>query len=98
MMQKNEKLLVFAKNKNGKTINIPTKQRALVLQGGGALGYYEIGVLQSIYDHLFNNAKLEGQNGKVNENNNGEQKQFFDIIAGVSIGAINAVFLVDYVL
>ncbi len=55
MIQKNEKLLVFTKNKNGETFSIPTKQRALVLQGGGALGYYEIGVLQSICDHLFNN-------------------------------------------
>ncbi len=41
---KNEKSVVFAKNKNGETFSIPTKQRALILQGGGALGYYEIGV------------------------------------------------------
>lgn len=87
------------------------------MHGGGALGYYEIGGLQSVYNHIFNNAKPEleevgdGKKGKhvnlnydnqsdkignkVNENNG---EQFFDIIAGVSIGAINAVFLIDYVL
>ena len=30
------------------TTKIPGKQRALVLQGGGALGAYEVGVTQSI--------------------------------------------------
>ncbi len=120
MMQKNEKLLVFTKNKNGETFSIPTKQRALILQGGGALGYYEIGVLQSICDHLFNNTKSKDENDQAKEDKNMNTSklnhdnqlnktddnlvyehnggQFFDIIAGVSIGAINAVFLVDYVL
>ncbi len=61
------------------------------------MGYYEIGVLQSIYNNLFKNAK---KSRAVNENNNNteQQQQFFDIVAGVSIGAINAVFLVNYVL
>jgi predicted acylesterase/phospholipase RssA len=117
MLKKNEKLLIYAKNKNGEEFIIPTKQRALILQGGGALGYYEIGVLQSIYNHIFSNAKKEqkgegeGNKGnharlkhdsqsdktgnKVNENNG---EPFFDIVAGVSIGAINAVFIVDHVL
>ena len=114
MVQNNEKLLIFAKNKNGETFSIPTKQRALVLQGGGALGYYEIGVLQSLYKHLFSNTdsivendetKLEVMIASQNEKSDGEvmiersnDGHFFDIIAGVSIGAINAVFLVDYVL
>jgi NTE family protein len=120
MIQKNENLIVFTKNKNGETFSIPTKQRALVLQGGGALGYYEIGVLQSLCVHLFNNTKSkdekdrlkEGKNINVSKLNHDNQlkktddniisehngDQFFDIIAGVSIGAINAVFLVDYVL
>ena len=92
MIQNNEKLLVLTKNKNGETFSIPTKQRALILQGGGALGYYEIGVLQSICKHLFNNTESRDQNDEAND------RHFFDIIAGVSIGAINAVFLVDYVL
>ena len=38
MIQNNYKLLIFTKNKNGDKYSIPTKQRALVLQGGGALG------------------------------------------------------------
>jgi predicted acylesterase/phospholipase RssA len=92
MIQNNEKFLVLTKNKNGETFSIPTKQRALILQGGGALGYYEIGVLQSIYEHLFNKTKSRDQTDEANDGH------FFDIIAGVSIGAINAVFLVDYVL
>lgn len=92
MIQNNEKFLVLTKNKNGETFSIPTKQRALILQGGGALGYYEIGVLQSICKHLFNNTESRDQNDEENDGH------FFDIIAGVSIGAINAVFLVDYVL
>lgn len=102
MIQNNDRLMIIAKNKKGETFSIPTKQRALVLQGGGALGYYEIGVLQSIYEELSNNIEskvenLEKSNEKIiDQGNNGEH--FFDIIAGVSIGAINAVFLVDYVL
>ena len=92
MIQNNEKFLVLTKNKNGETFSIPTKQRALILQGGGALGYYEIGVLQSICEHLFNNTESRDRNDKANDGH------FFDIIAGVSIGAINAVFLVDHVL
>jgi predicted acylesterase/phospholipase RssA len=121
MIQNNEKLLVLTKNTKGETFSIPTKQRALVLQGGGALGYYEIGVLQSIFEHLFNNKECKDENYQVNDggktnssklnldnqldksndkiikqDNNGEQS--FDIIAGVSIGAINAAFLIDYVL
>lgn len=65
MIQKNEKLVVFTKNKNGENFSIPTKQRALVLQGGGALGYYEIGVLQSLCEHLFNNTKSKDENDKL---------------------------------
>ena len=32
--------------------NIPSKQRALVLQGGGALGAYEAGAVQALYKYL----------------------------------------------
>ena len=31
--------------------NIPSKQRALVLQGGGALGAYEAGAVQALYKY-----------------------------------------------
>ncbi|KTD23768.1 Ferredoxin reductase [Legionella lansingensis] len=48
------------------------KQTGIVLQGGGALGAYELGVLKRLYENKFSP----------------------DIIAGVSIGAINAVALI----
>lgn len=115
MKQKNEKFFVSAKNIKGETFSIPTKQRALILQGGGALGYYEIGVLQSLYENLFKKSSQIGDDSKVNgsekgptneghnsttdkSNKNYDNKQYFDIVAGVSIGAINAVYLVDYIL
>jgi len=31
--------------------NIPSKQRALVLQGGGALGAYDTGVVQALHKY-----------------------------------------------
>ena len=57
---------------------IPEKQRALVLQGGGALGAYEVGVLSVLCD------KLEGKESYKKD------EPLFDIIAGTSIGAMNA--------
>jgi NTE family protein len=67
---------------------IPKEQRALVMQGGGALGAYEAGVYRTLHDWL--SKKLEEQN-RTDEN-------VFDIIAGVSIGAINAAIIVSHVL
>jgi NTE family protein len=61
-------------------------QRALVLQGGGSLGAYEAGVFKTLYYWI----KKENDKGRQNDN-------IFDIIAGTSIGAINAAFLVSYV-
>lgn len=63
----------------------PDVQRALVLQGGGALGAYEAGVFQVLYNSIKKEIKNEDEN-------------VFDIIAGTSIGAINAAFLVSYVI
>ena len=60
---------------------IPKKQTAIVLQGGGALGAYEAGVVKAIFD------KLKEQNGSTPS---------FDIIAGTSIGAITASILANY--
>ena len=68
-------------NKNDK----PKPRRALVLQGGGSLGAYESGVFKAIYQHLIDE---EGEN---------PEKNLFDIVAGTSIGAINAAILVSYV-
>lgn len=62
------------------TKNVPSMQRALIFQGGGAMGAYEAGVFKAFYDSFF----------KTDES-------FFDIVAGVSIGAVNASILVSHV-
>jgi NTE family protein len=41
--------------------NKPKRQRALVLQGGGALGAYEIGVLKVLSKKLKEEEKEKGQ-------------------------------------
>ena len=67
---------------------IPKVQRALILQGGGALGAYQAGVFRSLYEKM-----------KRNQNNDGDDHHhLFDIIAGTSIGAINGAILVSYFL
>jgi NTE family protein len=58
-----------------------TTQRALILQGGGALGAYEAGVFKVLYDRLYEPGKA-----------------LFDIVAGTSIGALNAAILVSHVI
>jgi NTE family protein len=58
-------------------------QRALVFQGGGALGAYEAGTYQQIYKKV----SQENTDGRL-----------FDIIAGTSIGAINSTVLVGHYL
>jgi NTE family protein len=60
------------------------KQRALVFQGGGALGAYEAGVYRQLYKTLSNQIK--------------EEENIFDIVAGTSIGAINAAIIVSHVI
>ena len=67
--------------------HIPDRQRALVLQGGGALGAYEVGVLKVLCKNL---AKKQGKDGK--------DEPLFDIIAGKSMGAMNAAVLVSNVI
>ena len=62
--------------------NKSIKQRALVLQGGGTLGAYEVGVVNVLYHWIKKDC---------NENDN-----IFDIIAGTSIGAINAAIITSY--
>jgi NTE family protein len=61
--------------------------RALVFQGGGSLGAYEAGAYKNIDEELSRYLKAEG---KGNE-------PLFHIVAGTSIGAINAAILVSYV-
>ena len=67
---------------------IPKKQRALIFQGGGSLGAYEAGVFQGLYENLTE---------KANAAEEQKDKPIFDIVAGTSIGAINAAILVSYV-
>ena len=66
--------------------NTPDKQRALVLQGGGALGAYEVGVLKVLCRKLIENSGIERKDNPL-----------FDIVAGSSIGAMNAAVLVSNV-
>jgi NTE family protein len=68
------------------TNDCPT-QRALVLQGGGALGAYEVGAIKSLYKIL----------SKEDEINHRQGRPLFDIVAGTSIGAMNAAILVSNV-
>jgi predicted acylesterase/phospholipase RssA len=68
-------------------MRIQDSQRALVLQGGGSLGAYEAGVYQALYEKI---TKTDREKGEVG-------KPFLNIIAGTSIGAINAAIIVSYV-
>jgi|RhiMetdeSRZDD1v2_1073273.scaffolds.fasta_scaffold11445_9 NTE family protein len=70
-------------NKNNKK-----KMRALVLQGGGALGAFEAGAFKALYEKITREDKENG----------GEGRPLFDIIAGTSSGAINAAVLVSHVI
>ena len=65
-------------------------QRALILQGGGALGAYEVGALREFCHNL---ALEDNANSDRREN-----QPMFDIVAGSSIGAVNAAILVDNVI
>jgi NTE family protein len=68
--------------------NVPAKERALVLQGGGSLGAYEAGAYKELYEWLSKEDKKEGKETSIT----------FDIIAGTSIGAMNATVLTSYVI
>ena len=70
-----------------KKMDIPEKERAIVLQGGGSLGAYEAGAYRALYERLSEKDIKEGRKGRST----------FDIVAGTSIGAINAAVLVSYV-
>src|SRR3989304_9891495 len=67
---------------------IPKEERALILQGGGSLGAYEVGAYQVGYQFIKHRASKEGN----------ADKPIFDIVAGTSIGAINSAILTSYVI
>ncbi len=60
------------------------KQRALVFQGGGSLGAYEAGVYHVLYYWIKRDLH--------------QDENVFDIIAGTSIGAVNASIIINEVL
>ncbi len=62
-------------------------QRALVFQGGGSLGAYEAGAYKAFYELASERDKSIGR----------KDRPLFDIVAGTSIGAMNASVLVSYV-
>jgi predicted acylesterase/phospholipase RssA len=68
---------------NSNDITVPEKQRALILQGGGALGAYQVGVLKILVQYL------------MEKGNHNKDESLFDIIAGTSIGAMNGAVLVS---
>jgi NTE family protein len=75
------------------TDNIPLSHRAIIFQGGGALGAYEAGVFELLYNKL----RKEDEE-KAHKDPRYKDRSLFDIVAGTSIGALNATILVNYVL
>ena len=75
---------------NSSEYSIPKVQRALVLQGGGALGAYQAGVFKALYEKI--------KRIQSNDDSEKDDAPLFDIIAGTSIGAINAAILVSFFL
>jgi NTE family protein len=67
--------------------NIPKSQRVLVFQGEGALGGYEAAVFKELYK------KLREEDKQI-----GKSRPLFDIVAGTSMGAINAAIIVSHVI
>src|ERR671913_113024 len=74
-------------DKNNTKKNNKKKMRALVLQGGGAIGAFQAGAFKALYEKITREDRENGNDGRP----------LFDIIAGTSIGAINAAVLVSHV-
>jgi predicted acylesterase/phospholipase RssA len=70
---------------NTNNITVPKIQRAVVLQGGGALAAYQVGALKKLIENL----------KKKNADKDGP---LFDIVAGTSMGAMNVAVLVGNVI
>jgi predicted acylesterase/phospholipase RssA len=67
-----------------KGIEFP-KQRAIIFQGGGALGAYEAGAYRVLYDWISRHIENKDEN-------------VFDVIAGTSIGALNGAIITSHFL
>ena len=48
-----EKTSLSKKEEKRQSMQQPSKQRALIFQGGGALGAYEAGVYRVLYDWIY---------------------------------------------
>ena len=90
--------LTIKDNNSDKTIipnsnlNVIVKrvQRAIIFQGGVALGAYEAGVFQAIVESLIDEDKKK-------KGLKSEKRPMFDIVAGASIGAMNGAIVVSSV-
>jgi NTE family protein len=82
-----EKVSPSKKEQKEESKQPPLKQRALIFQGGGALGAYEAGVYRVLHDWIYKNISAATKD-----------ENLFDVIAGTSIGAINGAIVVSYVL
>ena len=77
---------IYKTQEGEKEITIESKkQRALIFQGGGALGAYEAGTYRVLYDWISKHIEKKDEN-------------LFDIIAGTSIGAINGAIILSHFL
>jgi predicted acylesterase/phospholipase RssA len=74
---------------NREKLFVPAVQRALVLQGGGAPGAYQVGAFRALYEKL---------RMTISNNYDDNNEPLFDIIVGTSIGAINGAILISHFL
>src|SRR5215475_5370907 len=87
------------KDKSGKispyiaNVIVKRVQRAMIFQGGVALGAYEAGVFQAIVEKLIKNDEDKKRMGLDTE-----KRPLFDIVAGTSIGAMNAAIVVSSII
>ena len=84
MENRSKKKVANSNNKGSRS----EAHRVLVLQGGGALGAYEAGVFDVLYYWIKKDQDIT---------NPLKRRNIFDVVAGTSIGAINAAILVSYV-
>jgi len=68
-------------------VTVKRVQRAIIFQGGVSLGAYEAGVFRALVEKLTSEDSKRGINGRP----------LFDIVAGTSIGAMNAAAIVSHI-
>lgn len=91
---------LIVKDNSGKIKDLPyiasvivkRVQRAIIFQGGAALGAYEAGVFQAIVERLVKNDEDKRRKGiEIGK------RPLFDIVAGASIGAMNGAIVTSSV-